>query len=381
MTIKPVGQTKHQVKVLFDATIVSEDQGGNRTYALGAAQSLAASSDIDLTVITRKNDRSDWGTSQVINGGLGSANPYLRTVWRELNLPKIMRNINADILFVPAPEALYRESKPQVIVIHDLGPILYPKLYGLARHLRFIATVRHAVTRSSRTVCVSNSTRNVALSKLNCNPHKLVVIGQGPQSLSKGDIRHDAIKSGQGNFALYVGTALPHKNLRTLLKAFESPIAGMPERLVMCGPEYGEEVANLMNSFFGSKQISHLGFVSPQRLEELYDECKVVVLPTLHEGFGLPLLEAMQYGKPIVASDIDALVEVGGSSVEWVTDLENPDAWRKAIVACCENRQYTSNHISDRESRINRYSWQQTGLELSRLLVDIRDEKNIDAKN
>jgi len=108
----------------------------------------------------------------------------------------------------------------------------------------------------------------------------------------------------------------------------------MPKRLVLVGPEYGSEVKELMVSA-NTQTTEHRGFVSVSELTNLYAGASLLLFPSIHEGFGIPLVEAMQLGLPVVASRIPSLVEVGADAVTFVDRPLDPLDWRLRIEEIC----------------------------------------------
>jgi glycosyltransferase involved in cell wall biosynthesis len=150
---------------------------------------------------------------------------------------------------------------------------------------------------------VSDATRAALLEHVEVDPGKVAVIGQGPSAFP-------VLPRKPEGYLLYVGELFPRKNVDVL--------AG--QDLVMAGPGKPD-------------RPGHLGFVSPQRLAELYAGAAALVLPSLDEGFGRTMLDAFARDVPVIASDIPALREVAGGAAHLVSRPRDPAAWRAAIEA------------------------------------------------
>jgi glycosyltransferase involved in cell wall biosynthesis len=265
------------LKVRLDAGVRA---AGISTYAEGLAAALG-----DVEVVRPP-------------GGLIS-----RLVWRERH-----RDFTADVLVMTNPELPLRKLPvPTVVVVHDLFPFTSPSLTSPAQRLRFKLLLPRVCERATRIVCVSESTRAALLEHVDVEPDKVVVIGQGPSPFP-------VLPRKPEGYLLYVGELFRRKNVGVL--------AG--QRLLIAGPGEPKDIP---------AGAEHLGFVSPQRLAELYAGAAALVLPSLDEGFGRTMLDAFARDVPVIASDIPALREVSGGAAHLVSKPRSPAAWREAVEA------------------------------------------------
>ena len=185
-------------------------------------------------------------------------------------------------------------------------------------------------------MCVSHATRAALTEIFPSSVAACTVIGEAGRDLpERGRARREA------PYVLTVGSMLTHKNLRTLVEAMDDPVLGDAD-LIVAGPLSDRERA-LFNSWRDStgagSRITHLGFVTVDELADLYAAASVVALPSLYEGFGLPLLEAMQCGAPAVASSIPAHREVGGDAALYVDHPLDPHEWARALSSVIRDPQ------------------------------------------
>lgn len=251
-------------------------------------------------------------------GGLVS-----RLVWRERN-----RDPHADVLVMTNPELpLRRVAVPTVVVVHDVFPLTSPSLTGRSQRLRFKLLLPRVLAKATHVVCVSEATRSALLEHVPVDRGKVSVIGEGPSAFPVLPHEPDT----DDPYLLFVGEPFPRKNLDTLIAALDG------RRLVVAGP--GQV-----------RGVEHVGFVSPQRLAELYAGATALVLPSLDEGFGRPLLDAFARDVPAIASDIPALRELSAGAAELVADPGDPAAWRAALS---RDRQSTERG----RERAKAYAW------------------------
>lgn len=321
--------------ILFDATMIKPEQAGIRTYALGLARALARQPETRVIVVTARDNDDDWGECQVSRTSLSRQNVHYRLAWRHRFMAGIVRREGADVVLVPAPEPVAIGAVPQAIVVHDIGPLLAPGIYGWTRFMRYLFTLRRSV-RTVQAVFTPSHTTKLELDRwLGPIGTPSYVAGAelvptSPGVIAGVDSSH--INQQREDFALYVGALLPHKNIRTVISAFETARKGLPSRLVIVGPRYGPEVEQTLGASREKGLVEHRGYVSAEELDSLYARARVVVFPSLSEGFGLPILEALCRGATVIASDIPVSREVGGNNVTYVSQPTDPGAWADAMA-------------------------------------------------
>ncbi|MBK8460504.1 MAG: glycosyltransferase family 4 protein [Micropruina sp.] len=219
----------------------------------------------------------------------------------------------------------------QGMIIHDLGPLMAPGIYGSRRYASYAAMMGHYVNNVDVVFTPSEATKLDVRRWFGVGSVHPVVAGP---VLHEGQSTHEAPgDQGGADFALYVGALLPHKNVQPVIEAFghtSTHRSAMPDRLVIVGPRYGGEVAQALSG--AGPAVEHRGFVSDEELDQLYRAARVVVFPSRFEGFGLPMMEALARGTAVLASDIPALREVGGRRADYVSRPTDPQAWAEALA-------------------------------------------------
>jgi glycosyltransferase involved in cell wall biosynthesis len=303
------------LRVRLDAGIRA---AGIAAYAEGLAAALGGLEDVDVTVVRPP-------------GGVMS-----RLLWRERN-----RDPDADVLVMTNPELPLRQVPvPTVVVVHDVFPLTSPSLTGPSQRLRFKLLLPRVCERATRIVCVTEATRTALREHVEVDP---VVIGQGPSAFPVLPRKPDT----DDPYLLFVGEPFPRKNLGTLLEALDG------RRLLVAGP--GEV-----------RGAENVGFVSPQKLAELYAGAAALVLPSVEEGFGRPLLDAFARDVPAIVSDIPALREVSGGAAHLVSQPRDPAAWRAAIAAVLDGE--TNAMVERGRERAKAYSWDAIAQQWNELL-------------
>jgi glycosyltransferase involved in cell wall biosynthesis/GT2 family glycosyltransferase len=356
------------LKVLVDATNLKPGQGGIRTYTLGLLQGLSRQSELSLVVATSVDDVAGLGPMELVPISPRTQGVAARALWRERNLASLARSLDVDVVLTPVPELpLRRLPVPSVIVVHDVGPLVAPAFYSFPKKLRYQAFLPRTCRLASAVVCVSHATLVGLQAATGTDTRRCEVIGEGPQLL---DVTPDH-ESAEAPYLLYVGSLEPRKNVDTLVTAFASADPPLAARLVIVGPTQQRDSDALKRRVARlglDDRVLHLGFVSPARLKALYRDAWALVLPSLYEGFGLPVLEAMKSGTPVVASDIAPVREVAGDAVLYVPRPLDADAWRDALARICADASMRA-ELSDRGPTVARdFSWSHVGRRFSDLL-------------
>jgi glycosyltransferase involved in cell wall biosynthesis/GT2 family glycosyltransferase len=354
-----------RVRVLVDAANLKPGQGGIRTYTLGLIRALAADERLALTVAASAPEIGAVEGGAVVELDPSTRSVVGRALWREQKLPMLVRSTRADVLVAPVPELPFRRIQvPTIAVVHDVGPLVAPAFYTPNKRLRYVATLRHACRRAATIVCVSNSTLVGLRGALGADVERCVVIGEGPQALAVPPTSVAAADP----FVLYVGSLDARKNVDTLVRAFAEAEPALPVRLIIVGPTERDEVARLVG-VRGDDRVEHRGFVTPEELANLYASCTAVALPSLYEGFGLPVLEAFVAGAPVVVSDIPAAREVAGDAALYVSRPLDPACWREQLGVICGDSERREQLRSAGAAVAGSHTWPAVGTAFADVIV------------
>jgi glycosyltransferase involved in cell wall biosynthesis len=215
---------------------------------------------------------------------------------------------------------------------------------------RFTGQARDAASRASAIIAVSEFTRQQVIAHLGVAPERVYVVHHGIRDLQRAEVPRERV-------ILNVGAIQKRKNIVRLVEAFETVSAEW--RLVLAGSAgFGSEeiVARIANSPAG-KRVSVLGYISPAELAGWYARCSVFAFPSLDEGFGMPVLEAMAAGAPVLTSNRSALPEVAGDAALLV-DPENPDALGTALRDMTESGELRRDLAQRGSARAKLFTWE-----------------------
>jgi glycosyltransferase involved in cell wall biosynthesis len=221
---------------------------------------------------------------------------------------------------------------PTVLCVFDLIPFIFPDKLPRGAMLERV-TLSRALRRAQAAICISQAAERDLLERF---PHasgktRVVHPGVSPhvaKKLGAGELESVRRRFGlDGEFVLSTGTLEPRKNLVRLIDAFARLPADLRERyrLVLVGASGWQTDEIVRSTRLHSEEVRLLGFVPDDDLAALYQLCTVFCYPSLYEGFGLPLLEAMQAGAPSITSNVSSLPEVGGDAARYVDPLDVDD--------------------------------------------------------
>jgi glycosyltransferase involved in cell wall biosynthesis len=260
-----------------------------------------------------------------------------------ITLPLELLPIWPDVLHSPDFVLPVRRSYAGVVTIHDLAFLRFPE-WVTADAARYYTRVREAVRSAERVIAVSECTRRDVLDLLQCPPDKVRVIYEAagaafqPQEIPAAPRAFKGRHLAPRRFILFVGTIEPRKNLPHLLRAFRLMMDRYPElephpRLVIAGAQgwLSESVLGLVNELRLSQETAFIGTVSAEELLWLYNAARFLAFPSLYEGFGLPPLEAMSCGTPVVATNAGSVPEVVGNA-GLLVDPRDVDGWAEALA-------------------------------------------------
>jgi glycosyltransferase involved in cell wall biosynthesis len=270
-----------------------------------------------------------------------------RLVWMQMEAPRTLRRIHADVVHFTNGMVPLASPVPTVVTIHDMSLTMFPRFHPVRRVVLNRPFVNVASRRADAIITVSEAARRDIVRLYGIEPTRVHVVHeaaapsfrliQDPSELRRVRERYRLAD----RFILYVGTIEPRKNLPTLLEAFaRRRIAGdLPHQLVCAGP-YGwlsDDVEQQIDRLRIRDAVRFTGYVPFDDLPAIYNLAEMFVFPSVYEGFGLPVIEAMACGVPVLTGHVEALTEVAGDAAERV-DARDVDALGDAIVALAGSR-------------------------------------------
>lgn len=286
------------------------------------------------------------------------------TLNEQLGFKKQLDGLGADLVHFGMPQQPIRYRGRTVTTIHDLTTLRFSNPSKNLLMFRFKQQVykyviKRAVRKSARVIVGSQFVADDVAKFSGIDPVKITVTYEAADPISETAKPLPALKDKQ--FLMYVGRPTPHKNLERLIEAFEKLQAQYSDLLLVLAGKQDANYRRIETSVQkkGLEGIVFTGFVSEGQLRWLYENCAAYVFPSLSEGFGLPGLEAMVQGAPVVSSNATCLPEIYGDAAHYFDPL-NVDAMAQSINDVLTDQELRQKLIAAGHKQVQKYSWQRT---------------------
>ncbi|RJQ44235.1 MAG: glycosyltransferase family 1 protein [Gaiellales bacterium] len=297
--------------------------------------------------------------------------------WRQLLLPLLLRRHNIDVCFFTNFVLSVLAHCPMVLTIHDLSFKLFPRTHKLRNVIWTRSLVPVSTRRASRVIAVSHNTKLDLLRGMNVNASKVSVVHEGvdprfnpePETDDEEALKHYGITR---PYVLFVGTLEPRKNLNLLIKGFDRVSRQMPDlHLVLAGKRgwMAQAIFDELERRDLLGRVHVTGYVRDRYLPSLYRQASAFIYPSLYEGFGLPPLEAMASGTPVIVSRSSSLPEVVGEAGVYVDPLDMDDLAR-AITEVVSDEGLAARLRARGLEQAARFSWERAARETLEILRD-----------
>jgi len=304
----------------------------------------------------------------------GSGRFGVRSLWMQFVLPFILRRLRPDLVHFTNYLAPLACPVPYVVSVHDMSMTLLPG-YHTAKKRLLTSTLVPAVARGARMVLTpSESTRRDVVRLLGLDPGRVRVVpyAHGPlfRPVDEGPLRLASAYGIEPPYFLYVGTLEPRKNLARALRAFMSVAPSLPGHRFLLVGQQGWKCADVLKEAQASGgRVVLPGYVEEPDLPLLFAHATALVYPSLYEGFGLPVVEAMACGTPVITSRGSSLQEVAGGAALLVDPLDEADIAR-ALEAVATDAALAASLRARGLERACAFSWTRTARETAEAYRD-----------
>ena len=295
-------------------------------------------------------------------------------LWSQIFLPiHLYTKSKIDLYFAPAHYIPRFCPAPIVVTIHDLSFFYYPSEFRKKDLFQLKNWTAQAIHKSKAIIAVSKTTKKDIVKWYQIPDTKISVIYNGFEKKSEDKSDKDVLMQyniSEKKYILYVGTLQPRKNIVTLIHAFNDYYKtheGL--KLVIVGKKgwlYDEIFAEVKRLSLNDKVI-FTDFIPDEDVIILYKNAWVFVMPSLYEGFGIPILEAMAYGCPVISSQNSSLPEIGGEACLYF-DPEDPNDLIEKLYQLAQSKEIYNKLIKTGKNRITLFSWERCAHETLELL-------------
>lgn len=371
-----MGKKNRRVRIGIDFLGASGSYQGSRTHVAELFPRLISiTADMDFILFVASIDEivnrmPELQLSNVYFQEVPQVHPYLRYCGY---FPWAQRKYSLDLMhtqyLIPMPNLA-----PCMVTIHDNLYMSYPEYFPLSFRLRSNIFVRMAAQRSVRVFTVSEFSKRELSSHFNIPGDKIDVIYNAVnlEIFHPGEDGADIIRKRNllpNNYILFVGRPDPRKNLLNLIRACDS-LEKPTELVIICqGFRDRSELTSLKNRYSRTVSIRVLDDVHDDELPSIYRNAKIFVFPSFAEGFGMPLLEAMASGVPVISSCTTAMPEVVGEAAILI-DPTNVEELKRQITKLVNEPELRSGLISQGLKQVRKFSWDESAWKLRKAYLE-----------
>lgn len=295
--------------------------------------------------------------------------------WSQIFLPlHLYTHRKPDVFFAPAHYIPRMCPIPVVVTIHDLAYYYYPDEFLKKDLYKLRHWTAYAISKARKIIAVSKTTKKDIIRHFNLADEMVDVIYNGYEKEVREDMRvslADIDSTIEPDlYFLYVGTLQPRKNILTLMHAFKAFSTKHPEyKLVIAGKKgwMYQDVFELRSDLDLRDQVIFTGFIPDSSVTTLYKHAKAFIMPSRYEGFGIPVLEAMSHGCPVISSTSSSLPEIGGDACLYF-DPDNTNELAEKMGMIVTDSDLRASLIAEGKKRIMNFSWDTCATETLRTL-------------
>jgi glycosyltransferase involved in cell wall biosynthesis len=363
------------MRIGIDTTALPPKPVGAGNYIINLTRWLVSlKADYDFVIFVQKSRVSLLNLPKNKNTQLRvvpDMHPVKRLIWEQTLLPRLVRHSGLDGLHSLHYTVPLTKPCRSVVTFHDMTFFLFPQLHTLSKRFFFRVMIRASSRRADAMVAVSESTRRDSIRILDIPSEKIIAIplgvGENFRKISDEKQLEDIRRKYNlpEKFILYVGLVEPRKNLALLLKAYcDLQNQGFPHALVIVG-RYGwgyEAVLKQVQELKLKQWVHFTGYVEHSELPAIYNLASLMVYPSFYEGFGLPVLEAMASGTPLVTTEVSSMPElVGGAGLLFPPG--DKEALVEAMRSVLSDKEFGDHLSSLGLQQAARFTWRQTATE------------------
>lgn len=372
------------MRVGLDGFPLSSPKTGIGHYTFELARSLAQIAPADSFELVSPLPFTDSVVREIQQtspGNLGVVNPKatsIRRHWWAIGLPLYLRQTSFDLFHGTNYEVPLWNRQRNVVTIHDLSILLHPDHHEPHLVRRARRRLPLMVRSAAMIIADTESMKREICDHLGVRPERVAVTPAAPRHIFRPIPLAQTVETRrrhgiEGDFILFVGTIEPRKNLLTLVRALDEILrnTSLRPQLVIAGGKgwLMDELFSFVERAGISERVRFIGYTSDDELRALYSSCRISVYPSLYEGFGLPPLEAMACGAPVITSRIPAIQETVGSAAILI-DPADVAGLARSITELWNDKQQRDQLSMAGLQRAAEFTWERT----AQLTLDVYRE-------
>jgi glycosyltransferase involved in cell wall biosynthesis len=356
-------------RVLVDATSVPADRGGVGRYVDGLLGALGLM-DIDLSVVCQRTDAERYSrrlpNARIMSAPAAAAHRPARLAWEQTGLPLLAQQIGAEVLHSPFYTCPMRASCPVTVTVHDATFFTEPEHYDKSRRTFFRSAIKTSLRRAARVIVPSKATRDELIRLLDADPTRIDVAYHGvdaeafhvPSADEKARVR---ARLGLGALAYiaFLGAKEPRKNVPSLIRGWVAAVTDRPDApaLVVAGGQgHDDEIDQAVGEVPPHLRLLRPGYLRYADLPGFLGGALIAAYPSFGEGFGLPILEAMACGTPVLTTPRLSLPEVGGDAVAYTGP--SPEEIARDLAALLDDEPRRNALAKAGVARAREFTWE-----------------------
>ena len=315
-------------RLTLDVSAVPERPGGAGYYTIAIAAGLARRDDVEVTLVARRGDEARWhelAGGATVRPAVPASRPG-RLSFEQVGLPSLLRSLGVDLHHGPHYTMPARSPVPCAVTIHDCTFFDHPEWHVRSKAVFFRRAIRRAASHAGVLICVSQVTADRL--RASCQVRAPIVVAHhgvdhdrfSPAEPAPGQDRADLEDLGlpvDRPLVAFIGTLEPRKGIAPLVRAFDLVAQRHPEPVLVLAGQTGWGLAETERALAAARhadRVVRTGYVPDRAVPALLRQAAVVAYPALEEGFGLPALEALACGAPLVTTEGTAMAEVAGAA-------------------------------------------------------------------
>jgi glycosyltransferase involved in cell wall biosynthesis len=340
--------------LLINFSFLSTKPTGISIYANNLIPHLKS---LNPTLLTSQNlpEYKTYSIPSNLTPEQGTKGHFNRLLWTQFQLPKIYTKLKSNLLFSPIPEAPLWSNCRSVVMVHDLIPLRFPKRFSpLTPYFRYY--LPEVISQAEHIICNSLATAKDITDFFHVPANKIT-----PILLAYNHNHFRPLNLPRKNYFLYIGRCDVYKNIERVITAFSSLDSDV--ELWIVGPvdsRYTPKLKIQVKELQLTEKVKFLDYVTYDELPIIINQAIALVFPSLWEGFGLPVLEAMACGTPVITSNISSLPEVAGDAAILVNPYHSSEI-AAAMQSLINEPQLCEKLRQNGIIRASQFSWEKTG--------------------